>query len=157
MSTIVVECQVTVPCSFLFNCFFLNITSSSTVLGHEPRGQRYLHSWDPSPPSFALLWYLKGFILKVKKNNYTSLHLLNNALLTSKTFRSLYLDMAASHACANLLDGEEIHLLTGSHRCLLENVPRRSAWKPLLNEQILEKKIWPCSVAFCLRLVLLSP
>lgn len=123
VSTPVLECWVTFLCRLLFlKCFFflmLLLLVQSWDLG---LGQRSLRSWDLSSPSFALLGHLKGFKefhWKSRGTTYMFPHLLNNALLTSKTFSSLYLDKTTSHGCANVLDREEIHLQMGSRRCLL--------------------------------------
>lgn len=103
---------LTVCFNFLF--ISLNVTPS-IVPWHGPGAE--------VPPTVGV-WVLllspclKGFVLKIRKNNYTSLRLLNYAPLTSETFCCLYLDMAACHACANCVDGEEIHLLKGNCRCL---------------------------------------
>lgn len=114
VSTPVLEYWVTFLCCLLV-CFLCHSFWSSP--GTWAWGRSTSHSWHLTSLPFAC--YPKGFSLKVKKKNYTSPHLLNYALLTSEAFRSLYLDMVASHAHAHFLDGEEIHPLMGSHTCRL--------------------------------------
>lgn len=72
------------------------MTPSNAVLGHGP-GAGVPHPTAGTSAPLPLPCYLKGFVFKIK-NNYLSFGLLN-------------FNMAAIHARANSLDGEEIHLL----------------------------------------------